>query len=302
MSKPDVDGVTGQVPAGAAVWLVRLAARQAPAELAGRLEEEWLADLLQRRTALSRLRLAAGCWWATGIIAREHLAAGIATAAAAQPMPAGRSVVFGGDEGAGLSPRRSLTLVVVVGLHVALFYALISGAGVTLIREIVPEWVDLIPDVPRPVEKVSPSSGPPIESRFRIPEPTVTEVLPPVEPAVVGDALPAGPPPVEAGQPVTPVVRISGGPGQDFPAVDDYYPRVSRTLGEEGVGTVHVCVDATGRLSGLPSLDQATGSPRLDAAALALAKAGSGHYRPATEDGRPVGSCYAFRVRFQLRR
>lgn len=302
MSKPDVDAVTGQGPGGAAVWLVRLAARQAPAELAGRLEEEWLADLLQRRTALARLRLAAGCWWATGIIAREHLTAGIATAPAVQPVAAGRTVVFGSAEGAGLSPRRSLTLIVVVGLHAALFYALITGAAAGFIHEIVPGPVDLIPDVPHEVKKVSLPTGPQIESRFRIPEPKMTDVPPPIEPAVIADTLPAGPPSVEAGQPVAPVIHIAGGPGQDFPAVDDYYPRVSRYLGEEGVGTVHVCVDAMGRLTGLPGLDQATGSPRLDAAALALAKAGSGHYRPATEDGRPVGSCYAFRVRFQLRR
>jgi TonB family protein len=84
--------------------------------------------------------------------------------------------------------------------------------------------------------------------------------------------------------------------------VDDYYPLSSRTLGEQGVGTVHVCVDARGRLNEAPSLEQGTGSARLDAAALALAKAGSGHYRPATEDGHAVGSCYAFRVRFQRRR
>jgi len=52
--------------------LLRSAAHRAPPELAERLEEEWLADLAARRTALARLRLAIGCCWAASVIAREH--------------------------------------------------------------------------------------------------------------------------------------------------------------------------------------------------------------------------------------
>ena len=44
-----------------------------------------------------------------------------------------------------------------------------------------------------------------------------------------------------------------------------------------------------------------SGSARLDAGALQLAKAGSGHYRPTLEDGKAVNSCYSFRVRFESR-
>jgi hypothetical protein len=40
---------------------------------------------------------------------------------------------------------------------------------------------------------------------------------------------------------------------------------------------------------------------RLDEGALKLAKAGSGHYRTTTENGRPVSFCYPLNVRFQLR-
>jgi hypothetical protein len=46
---------------------------------------------------------------------------------------------------------------------------------------------------------------------------------------------------------------------------------------------------------------QTSGSGRLDTAAIRLAKAGSGHYRPSTDDGRPVSSCYPFKIRFQLK-
>jgi len=55
-----------------AARLVRLAAGSAPQFLCARLEEEWLADLLQRHGRLSRLRFAAGCWWAATVISHEH--------------------------------------------------------------------------------------------------------------------------------------------------------------------------------------------------------------------------------------
>jgi hypothetical protein len=64
---------------------------------------------------------------------------------------------------------------------------------------------------------------------------------------------------------------------------------------------VRVCVDEHGRLQGDPTIADTSGSARLDGGALALARAGSGHYRSSTEDGKPVSSCYAYRVRFQLR-
>ena len=64
----------------------------------------------------------------------------------------------------------------------------------------------------------------------------------------------------------------------------------------------------THRLRVLPARELAfattfegTGSARLDEGALKLARAGSGHYRATTEDGRPVNSCYPFRIRFQIK-
>jgi TonB family protein len=124
-----------------------------------------------------------------------------------------------------------------------------------------------------------------------------------------------GDPPIEGGatpqldgplqppdQPARHVNRVSGGPGTGFPGTDKYYPEVSRSLGETGAATVQVCVDAGGRLMTDPTIVATSGSARLDSGALALAKAGSGHYRSTTEDGKPVSSCYPFRVRFTLAR
>ena|SRR5436853_7623673 len=55
------------------------------------------------------------------------------------------------------------------------------------------------------------------------------------------------------------------------------------------------------RLSADPTIARSSGSARLDEGAVRLAKAGSGHYRATTEDGRPVSSCFPFLIRFDFR-
>jgi TonB family protein len=95
--------------------------------------------------------------------------------------------------------------------------------------------------------------------------------------------------------------RVQGGPGIGFPSAHDFYPASAIRRGEQGIATVSACVDGTGRLTSNPTIVQSTGSSRLDEGALTLAIAGSGHYRATTENGKPVNSCYAFRIRFDLR-
>jgi hypothetical protein len=65
---------------------------------------------------------------------------------------------------------------------------------------------------------------------------------------------------------------------------------------------VRVCVDPKGKLTSNPTTAGTSGIARLDEAALQLARAGSGHYRATTEDGRPVSSCYPVGIRFQLKK
>jgi hypothetical protein len=59
-------------------------------------------------------------------------------------------------------------------------------------------------------------------------------------------------------------------------------------------------VDTQGRLTAPPTLAGTSGKPRIDEGALKLASAGSGHYRPSSEGGRPVAACYDYRIRFEL--
>jgi len=102
--------------------------------------------------------------------------------------------------------------------------------------------------------------------------------------------------------PAAPTRRTAAGVGgRGFPSSDDYYPDASRRLEEQGVVTVHSCIDGSGKLTEEPSVTKSSGSNRLDGGALKLAKAASGKYTPATEDGKGVPACINFNVKFQLR-
>ena len=281
-----------------ALHLVRYAARTAPPGLTERLEEEWLADLMGRKGAFSRIRFGLGCCWATRVIAREF---GVAAATAANSA-AGQSVLIahGGHDFSWLS-RRTLALIAIVFLHAVVFYAYLSGLH------------------PKIVDEPSPPIDGVVLTQQRTP-PTAKPLPPPRLATTTFDTLPPPPFPVNfpadpktiapARDPLLPipttpqaakrVVRISGGPGAGFPNTEDFYPPAARRLGEAGAAAVQVCVDSNGRLTANPAIVQSSGIAKLDAGALRLAQAGSGHYRPTTEDGRPVSSCYAFRVRFRL--
>jgi len=286
-------------------WLIRHAAHRAPPDLSQRLEEEWRADLAVRSTILSRLRFALGCCWATGVIIWEHRPERIPVASpAVRPKAA---IGYLRDESANFT-RRSLTFFLVAGLHVVLFYCLMTGLAFKIIhvmpssfqtRFLQPSRARVTP-LPLPQPQIS-------MSRLAVPLPefppmdaplVTTERIP--EPPIAQQSRTDTPPAIQV-PPVHESVRAQGGPGIGFPSTDDYYPLMAKRLEEQGVATVRVCVGTTGRLTSDPTIEQTSGSTRLDEGALLLAKAGSGHYRATTEDGRAVNSCYAFRVRFALR-
>jgi TonB family protein len=281
--------------------LIRRAAHQAPAALAQRLEEEWLADLASRQGSLARLRLAIGCFWATAIISRDFNVPQLATSAAAS----GHKPLLGDLRyDLPLLSRRTVILLLIGAVHALLIYGFASGFA-QLVVEKLPQIMHGVvieetrPQPPRPVPSTLPFEpavlkDPSVDTfdpnRFDL---TIDKAP---ETKATGD-----PPTGETDPPGVPaVVRVMGGPGRNFPTTEDYYPTASRRIAETGAATVQVCVDNKGYLTGAPTLAKSSGSPRIDDAALKLAKAGSGRYRPTTEDGAPVNSCYGFRIRFEL--
>ena len=278
--------------------LLLYAARSAPPALSERLAEEWLADFEARGGGWARLRHALGCCWATTIIAREH---GVVTVAAPAPAGAGALTRYGPPDSP-LFSRRALALGLIACLHVGLVWALANGLLQRMIEPAPPDSLvaRFLPTEPRttlPLPSVS-KLEPPIVHIL----PPIIDVLPPLPPdpgRIEGSVIepPAAPPSRGAAQPV---MRVPGGPGHGFPNTADYYPPEAIRLNEQGGTSVSVCVNDAGRLTGAPTIAQSSGSARLDAGALKLARAGSGHYQPTIEDGRPVSSCYSIRIRFAL--
>ena len=280
---------------GVARNLVRCAARKAPPALAERLGEEWLADLSARSGGWSQLRFALGCCWATTVIANEFGAPVGAAAAAAVD----KTTVVQHALSAPRFSRRGTVIVVIVGFHVLVVGVLATAIEAPNIFKVNPPHTD-VTFLPKPAAPVPPPPADPTPVKFWLdPPPPLGPTAPPeqtVTPSIteVGSAGSAGSLP-------KPVNRVLGGPGAGFPDPDDFYPEGAIRLREKGLAMVNVCVDGAGRLLAKPTIDQSTGSARLDAAALRLALAGSGHYRPTTEDGRAVSACYPLRVRFQFK-
>jgi protein TonB len=280
--------------------LVRRAARTAPSSLSARLEEEWLADLHERTSGPSRLAFALGCFWASATIGLEHRPLAVPVASAVP-----------GNSAALIQPprflsSRAVTFGLVLCLHAAVFYGLIlAGMHTPLFKP-----ADPAPLKPRMIDVPPPKVMPPppridLRLTYQLRVPPLDP--PPLEPKesrdlVVRDpGLPEPLPPTTQNLLPREVIHLQGGAGPGFPHPDEYYPDVARRLEQQGTTTLQVCVDAAGRLTADPVSTQTSGSARLDAAAIKLAKAGSGHYRPSTDDGRPVSSCYPFKIRFQLR-
>lgn len=283
-------------PTRFAAWLIQHAARQAPSDLAPRLEEEWLADLHAQSGVLAQLRFAMGCCWATQVIAHNPVSFGAVVGSAAGGH--GTIAALASHDGPPCS-RRSTIILLVLALHGAVISAFFTG--------VIPP-VGAPPPGPIQTRFLAPIKEPPLAPpgpslQFREwnPVPPNPDVQPNVPP-LTGERqeLVLEPSQLAPSQPHS-VVRVQGGPGEGFPSTEIFYPAASRRLEETGASAVRVCVDGRGRLTGDPTITDSSGSMRLDAGALALAKAGSGHYRSTTEDGKAVTSCFAYRVRFSLR-
>jgi TonB family protein len=197
--------------------------------------------------------------------------------------------------------RRTTAILLIVGVHVGLIYLLATGVVHGVAAVIPPLEIKFMPDLPTPAVPPPPLQPNLTPAQVVARDPDLTFDIPQDTNTFGGEIAEQ---PGSVSEPPTParvLNRIVGGPGKGFPNSDDYYPDASRRLGEAGVASVRVCVDAYGRLTAEPRVAQSSGSVRLDASALRLARAGSGHYRPTTEDGRPVDACYPLRIRFEIR-
>jgi periplasmic protein TonB len=203
----------------------------------------------------------------------------------------------------GYFSRRSGTFILVASLHAVLFYGLVTTLS-HIHASANPDPLQNRPVDSPHLRDLPPPLPPPQLNNTKI-EARIPEINVPGEIDTSRElTTTTDPTPPQTTPPSTPAhvaTQVQGGPGVGFPDPDDFYPSQARRLEEQGIATVRVCVDAKGRLTSDPTVQQGSGSARLDEGALKLARAGSGHYRASTEDGQPVNSCYPFRIRFQIR-
>jgi protein TonB len=197
--------------------------------------------------------------------------------------------------------RRTAVLAAIIALHLFLAWALITGLARKAIEVLAPPiQTDIVQEEK---QKTEPPPPPPPELRkqvVEVPPPDIQIAMPEVGPqtsAITARVEQKAPAPVAKAA----VAATAVGLGKGFPNVDDYYPDASRRLGEEGLTLVDVCVGPDGKLTEPPKVKQSSGHERLDQAAVKVATVGSGRFKPATEDGKPVTKCTQLPIRFKLR-
>ena len=198
--------------------------------------------------------------------------------------------------------RQGLIIALVVALHLALVYAIVSGLAMRVVlsapsilsAEILPTEQPVHQPPPATPELVRPAlpavPQPVIRITSGATRSSITVVQAPPGPVV---AAPVAPVPAPKAIAPTPARALAG--THTIPP----YPELARRLGEQGTVELRISLDVTGAVSAV-IVQRSSGSDRLDAAAVAWVRA-HWRYRPATEGGKPVASSVLADVVFDLR-
>ena len=197
--------------------------------------------------------------------------------------------------------RRTAVLAAIVGLHVFIAWALATGLARKAIEVLAPPiQTDIVQEEKN---KSEPPPPPPPELRkqvVEVPPPDINIAMPEVGPSTNAISAVVKQPNAPAPVAKAAVAGTAIGLGKGFPNVDDYYPDASRRLGEEGLTVVDICVGPDGKLTEPPKVGKSSGHERLDQAAVKVASVGSGRFKPATEEGKPISKCTQLPIRFKL--
>ncbi len=197
--------------------------------------------------------------------------------------------------------RRTAVLAAIIALHVFIAWALATGLARKAIEVLAPPiQTDIMQEEKT---KVEPPPPPPPELRkevVEVPPPDINIAMPEVGPQTTAITARVEQPKAPAPVAKAAIAATAVGLGKGFPNVDDYYPDASRRLGEEGLTIVGICVGPDGKLTEPPKVATSSGHERLDQAAVKVASVGSGRFKPATEEGKPITKCTQLPIRFKL--
>jgi protein TonB len=203
------------------------------------------------------------------------------------------------------SGRSGTGLAITIGVHAGVAALALAGLGIIKAPALVPRPI-ITKHIPDPV-RAPPQTAEPLTHELTI----TTDVT---EPVIEQTNYPnqTGEPPIDLGktEPLTTGTATTTTPPPAGPttgarfdkryagAAQPPYPAAARRLGEEGTVVVHVRIGRDGWVLE-STLAQSSGSPRLDAAALAHALS-RWRFTPALKDGAPVEEERDISVRFEL--
>jgi protein TonB len=196
----------------------------------------------------------------------------------------------------GNGQRRTVVLFAILGLHLFIGWAFVSGFVNKITGQVVKDvQVSLIKE-----QQVKDTPPPPPKPRLDLPPPVsmptpVVSINIPIEAPIVTTTRPPPPAPRPvASVPGTPVTTVR------LPECnEDFYPSQAKRLEQEGSVVVKVCVNPQNKIEGAIEVVTSSGFPLLDeAAGKCLAQ---GRYKAGTQEGKPVTACKNFKLTYKLK-
>jgi TonB family protein len=199
-------------------------------------------------------------------------------------------------------PPRALTFVGIAALHVCFVYLFMSGLAQSAFKETFNTNFFLLDEPPRaddPKPDVVPTDWEPPRAEVPFPDVTINEPVPDAGGAITANFT-ADPTPssgtAEVKPPPPEPIRLVG--TNRIPNAERYYPASLKRQGVEGATVVRACVDEKGRLQADPVVQRSSGYEGFDKGAIEAAR--DGRYARATQGGRLIPNCYAFKITFVL--
>jgi TonB family protein len=199
-------------------------------------------------------------------------------------------------------PPRALLFLGIVALHAVFAWFLAKGLMVGITNYLAPVPIDasFVPErtppptqipVEAPVLRAPSIEAPTPEEPWEIDVPTEPDTTLIATPELIPSSAGSGTiaPPAEP-------IRLIG--RNSLPNSADYYPPHLRRSLVEGSTQVRACVNEEGRLQGLPSVEQSSGTAALDNAAVRVAR--DGRYARSMQGEKAVPNCFRFRIVFTL--
>jgi periplasmic protein TonB len=188
-----------------------------------------------------------------------------------------------------LSPTRLIALSASTVIVLGFAWALSSGLAQTLIEKL-PDEIKI--DVLK--EKIEKKEPPPPPPELKAPPPPF---VPP--PDIVIETTSAQTTAIQTQSQIRtpPPISSPASIGRTHYCGDDYYPAISKRLGEQGTTTIGFTITAEGNVENLHIVNS-SGSERLDNAAMQCAK--PWRYKAAIESGHPVAVPWSAKVQWIL--